>query len=98
MNRDENGGHQGQVWVSGNCFEGLDEVYPARRVSTESNDIGTASLPGTKRGVPPDDGVMGGRDTGVGVAGSRVGTGAASGVGMGMSTGMGMGVGSKRRG
>lgn len=47
--------HRGQIWVSGNCFEGLDEVYPHRRVSTETNDIGTSSLPGTKRGGLPDD-------------------------------------------
>jgi cyclin-dependent kinase 8/11 len=33
----------------------LDEVYPHRRVSTETNDIGTGSLPGTKRGGLPDD-------------------------------------------
>ena len=95
MNRDENSTHRGEVWVSGNCFEGLDEVYPARRVSTESNDIGTASLPGTKRGMPPDDGVMaGGRDTGrVGVGGMGTGVSGASSV-----AGMGMGMGAKRRG
>lgn len=49
------GPNQGKVWVSGNCFEALDTVYPARRVSNEVNDIGTGSLPGTKRSGLPDD-------------------------------------------
>lgn len=49
------GPNAGKIWVSGNCFEGLDTVYPARRVSTETNDIGTGSLPGTKRSGLPDD-------------------------------------------
>jgi len=47
--------HVGQIWVRSNCFEGLSEIYPHRRVSTETNDIGTGSLPGTKRGGLPDD-------------------------------------------
>lgn len=51
----DEGPNKGKIWVSSNCFEGLDEVYPHRRVSTESNDIGTGSLPGTKRGGFPDD-------------------------------------------
>lgn len=51
----EEGPNKGKIWVSNNCFEGLDEKYPARRVSTETNDIGTGSLPGTKRGGLPDD-------------------------------------------
>lgn len=51
----DEGPHNGEIWVSNNCFEGLNEVYPHRRVSTETNDIGTSSLPGTKRGGLPDD-------------------------------------------
>ena len=50
---------KGKIWVSGNCFEGLEEVYPHRRVSTETNDIGTGSLPGTKRSGLPDDSLVG---------------------------------------
>jgi cyclin-dependent kinase 8/11 len=57
-NTDENGLHNGKIWVSNNCFEGLDELYPPRRVSTETNDIGTGSLPGTKRGGLPDDSLL----------------------------------------
>lgn len=53
------GPNQGKVWVSGNCFEALDTVYPARRVSNEVNDIGTGSLPGTKRSGLPDDSLVG---------------------------------------
>lgn len=53
--RDEANPNHGRVWVSGNCFEGLEEHYPARRVSTDSNDINTGSLPGTKRSALPDD-------------------------------------------
>lgn len=49
------GAHSGEIWVRSNCFEGLSETYPHRRVSTETNDIGTSSLPGTKRGGLPDD-------------------------------------------
>ncbi|EXJ65502.1 CMGC/CDK/CDK8 protein kinase [Cladophialophora yegresii CBS 114405] len=56
-NADE-GLHHGKIWVSNNCFEGLNEVYPHRRVSTETNDIGTGSLPGTKRGGLPDDSLL----------------------------------------
>jgi cyclin-dependent kinase 8/11 len=52
------GAHAGKVWVSGDCFEGLDERYPARRVSTEINDIGTGSLSGTKRSGVQDDGLV----------------------------------------
>lgn len=51
----DDGPNNGKIWVSNNCFEGLDELYPPRRVSTETNDIGTGSLPGTKRGGLPDD-------------------------------------------
>jgi cyclin-dependent kinase 8/11 len=40
---------------SWNCFEGLETKYPARKVSTEAHEIGTSSLPGTKRSVVPDD-------------------------------------------
>ena len=45
--------------VSANCFEGLNTQYPHRRVSQDDNDIRTASLPGTKRSVKPDDSMMG---------------------------------------
>jgi cyclin-dependent kinase 8/11 len=41
--------------VSSNCFEGLEGSYPHRRVSSDDNDIRTASLPGTKRSGLPDD-------------------------------------------
>ena len=41
--------------VSTNCFEGLTIQYPARRVSSDDNDIRTSSLPGTKRSGLPDD-------------------------------------------
>ena len=41
--------------LSANCFEGLTEQYPHRRVSQDDNDIRTASLPGTKRSGLPDD-------------------------------------------
>lgn len=54
----DEGPNKGKIWVSNNCFEGLDEVYPHRRVSTETNDIGTGSLPGTKRGGLPDDSLL----------------------------------------
>jgi cyclin-dependent kinase 8/11 len=57
-NTDETSPNNGKIWVSNNCFEGLDETYPARRVSTETNDIGTGSLPGTKRGGLPDDSLL----------------------------------------
>ncbi|KAF2209767.1 hypothetical protein CERZMDRAFT_46670 [Cercospora zeae-maydis SCOH1-5] len=40
---------------SSNCFEGLETKYPARKVSTEANEIGTNSLPGTKRTGLQDD-------------------------------------------
>ncbi|KAL9111791.1 MAG: hypothetical protein Q9227_003850 [Pyrenula ochraceoflavens] len=43
-----------------NCFEGLEETYPSRRVSSDDNDIRTASLPGTKRSGLPDDSLVGG--------------------------------------
>ncbi|KIW26383.1 uncharacterized protein PV07_09482 [Cladophialophora immunda] len=54
----DDGPNKGKIWVSNNCFEGLNEVYPHRRVSTETNDIGTGSLPGTKRGGLPDDSLL----------------------------------------
>lgn len=41
--------------ISSNCFEGLREQYPHRRVSQDDNDIRTSSLPGTKRSGLPDD-------------------------------------------
>ncbi|EME89789.1 serine/threonine protein kinase, CMGC family, CDC2/CDK subfamily [Pseudocercospora fijiensis CIRAD86] len=40
---------------SWNCFEGLETKYPPRKVSTEAHEIGTGSLPGTKRSGLPDD-------------------------------------------
>ena len=48
----------GKIEVNGNCFDGLEEQYPPRRVSTENNEIGTSSLPGTKRSGLPDDSLM----------------------------------------
>lgn len=46
-------GEKGNLW---NCFEGLEKAYPARKVSSEGNEIGTGSMPGTKRsGVPGGD-------------------------------------------
>lgn len=54
----DDGPNKGNIWVKSNCFEGLDEVYPHRRVSTETNDIGTSSLPGTKRNGLPDDSLI----------------------------------------
>lgn len=48
----------GEVYVNGNCFDGLEEQYPPRRVSTDTNDIGTSSLPGTKRSGLPDDSLL----------------------------------------
>lgn len=47
---DENSEHNGKIWVTNDCFDGLEDVYPARRVSHESNDLGTGGL-GTKRGL-----------------------------------------------
>lgn len=41
--------------VSTNCFEGIKDQYPHRRVSQDDNDIRTSSLPGTKRSGLPDD-------------------------------------------
>ena len=41
--------------VSSNCFEGIKDQYPHRRVSQDDNDIRTSSLPGTKRSGLPDD-------------------------------------------
>ncbi|KAF1350719.1 serine/threonine protein kinase, CMGC family, CDC2/CDK subfamily [Delphinella strobiligena] len=38
-----------------NCFEGIENRYPPRKVSSEDNDIRTGSLPGTKRNGLPDD-------------------------------------------
>jgi cyclin-dependent kinase 8/11 len=51
-------GESGEEKVSSNCFEGLETKYPPRKVSTETNEIGTASLPGTKRSGLPDDSLM----------------------------------------
>ena len=55
---DETSEYFGKSYVTNNCFEGLEESYPARRVSTDTNDIGTSSLPGTKRGGLPDDSLL----------------------------------------
>jgi len=44
--------------VSSNCFEGLTNEYPHRRVSQDDNDIRTSSLPGTKRSGLPDDSLV----------------------------------------
>lgn len=41
--------------LSLNCFEGIQDKYPHRRVSQDDNDIRTSSLPGTKRSGLPDD-------------------------------------------
>jgi cyclin-dependent kinase 8/11 len=46
-----------------NCFEGLENKYPARKVSSETHEIGgTGSLPvsvsGAKRSGMPDDGLL----------------------------------------
>jgi cyclin-dependent kinase 8/11 len=41
--------------LTANCFEGLKNEYPHRRVSQDDNDIRTSSLPGTKRSGLPDD-------------------------------------------
>jgi cyclin-dependent kinase 8/11 len=48
----------GKIEVNGNCFDGLEEQYPPRRVSTETNDIGTGSLPGAKRSGLADDSLL----------------------------------------
>ncbi|KAF2485892.1 serine/threonine protein kinase, CMGC family, CDC2/CDK subfamily [Neohortaea acidophila] len=48
-------GADGNDKVSWNCFEGLETKYPARKVTTEAQEIGTSSLPGTKRAGPSDD-------------------------------------------
>lgn len=40
---------------SPNCFEGVEQKYPARKVSSEDNNIQTGSLPGTKRSGLADD-------------------------------------------
>ena len=48
----------GKINIKTNCFEGLEEKYPHRRVSSDDNGIGTGSLPGTKRGGLPDDSLM----------------------------------------
>lgn len=45
----------GKLAVSDNCFDGLQEQYPHRRVSSDDNGISTGSLPGTKRSGLPDD-------------------------------------------
>ena len=51
-------GESGKDKPSWNCFEGLETKYPARKVSTETHEIGTASLPGTKRSGLPDDSLL----------------------------------------
>ncbi|RMD40210.1 hypothetical protein DV735_g4929, partial [Chaetothyriales sp. CBS 134920] len=51
------GPNKGKIWVSNNCFEGLEEEYPARRVTPESTDGGSTSLPGSKRGTALADDV-----------------------------------------
>ncbi|GAB7347504.1 hypothetical protein MBLNU459_g4407t2 [Dothideomycetes sp. NU459] len=43
---------------STNCFEGIQNQYPPRKVSSEDNDIRTGSLPGTKRSGLPDDSLI----------------------------------------
>jgi cyclin-dependent kinase 8/11 len=54
--RDDDG--KGKVNITANCFEGLEEQYPHRRVSSDDNSIGTGSLPGTKRSGLPDDSLV----------------------------------------
>ncbi|KPI39567.1 Serine/threonine-protein kinase ssn3 [Cyphellophora attinorum] len=56
----------GEVWVSNNCFEGLEERYPARRVSYESTDIGTAGGGGGGGGLLGGGIKRGLEDSGVG--------------------------------
>ncbi|KAK3722423.1 cyclin-dependent protein kinase [Vermiconidia calcicola] len=51
----EDGSQKPPSW---NCFEGLETKYPARKVSTEAHEIGTGSLPVTKRSGLPDDGLL----------------------------------------
>jgi cyclin-dependent kinase 8/11 len=48
----------GKIEVNGNCFDGLDEQYPPRRVSTDNNDIGASSMPGAKRSDLPEDSLL----------------------------------------
>ena len=49
-------GEDGNQKPSWNCFEGLETKYPARKVSTDASEISSgSSMPGTKRGGPPDD-------------------------------------------
>ena len=45
----------GKIEVNGNCFDGLGERYPPRRVSTETSDMGSSSMPGSKRSGVPED-------------------------------------------
>ncbi|OQO09847.1 Serine/threonine-protein kinase ssn3 [Cryoendolithus antarcticus] len=40
---------------SWNCFEGLEQKYPARKVSTEAHEIGNGTMSGMKRAGAPDD-------------------------------------------
>ncbi|KAI9812931.1 MAG: cyclin-dependent protein kinase [Pycnora praestabilis] len=54
-----NGANGGDNVSYMNCFEGKEVDYPHRRVSQDDNEIGTSSLPGTKRGGLPDDSVVG---------------------------------------
>jgi len=43
---------------SSDCFDTIEHKYPARKVSSEDNDIRTGSLPGTKRSGLPDDSLL----------------------------------------
>ncbi|KAK2758955.1 cyclin-dependent protein kinase [Arachnomyces sp. PD_36] len=45
--------------ISPNCFHGIQDKYPHRRVTKDDGDIKTGSLPGTKRSGLPDDSLMG---------------------------------------
>lgn len=69
---DPSGTGSGKVNVSPNCFDGLSEQYPHRRVSSDDNGIGTGSLPGTKRSGLPDDSLMQGHGRGEGVGGGSL--------------------------
>lgn len=51
-------GEDGTQRPSWNCFEGIEAKYPARKVSTDAQEIGTGSLPGTKRSGLPDDSLL----------------------------------------
>jgi len=47
-----------QCRPSSDCFDTIEHKYPARKVSSEDNDIRTGSLPGTKRSGLPDDSLL----------------------------------------